>query len=212
MIQLLATNLAKKGYYCMRFDFQGNGDSSGDFIDQDLNSWRENISLASEELKASSGVDHLICIGIRMGAVLGLLSQTNCHFSDFILWDPIVDGKQYMNSLSNLQHEVFTQNWHYVIRRKQSELKAGEFLGYQYSEKLIEQIKTCQLKTLLHNKTNVPVQVISTDKKSTPTGLQESGIRINYFSDEGNWEYHKDIERSISTHNINQFIVESLSQ
>ena len=85
-LKQLADRLAEMGYYVLRFDYMGVGDSSGDFDKTSLSDWQDNIKLASEELKAISGQDRVTVIGLRMGATLALLSSAQCNFNNIIMW------------------------------------------------------------------------------------------------------------------------------
>ncbi|KZY80385.1 hypothetical protein A3741_05630 [Oleiphilus sp. HI0069] len=212
MTQLLATSLAKQGFYCMRFDYHGVGDSTGEFSTQSIEEWQQDLIKAYEELKARAGVEQVVCVASRLGASIATLANTKCQFNELVLWDPILNGSDYLGKLDTLQKQVLTQNWHFSVRRKSSDLKQGEYLGYQYCTKLQKQIDSLRLADQLNSLNDTPCTVISTteDESLSATGGQH--INYQHIDDEGNWYFYKDIDRSISTHNINQFILKSLSQ
>lgn len=214
MIQLLASKLASQGYYCLRFDYHGTGDSSGQFEQVDLNTWQQDINDACTELRSTAGCEQILCIGVRLGAALALQANTQCHFNEFIFWDPIFEGQHYLQQLNELQTQVLKQNWHFSIVRDPSDLSTHELLGYNYNALLQQQLKELSLSNKLLALTT-PFTIIHTGPHNLlneikPQNTKDS-VTIKHINDEGGWEAQQDIDRSISTHNINQFILETLS-
>ncbi|MFV1872010.1 MAG: amino acid adenylation domain-containing protein [Oleiphilus sp.] len=211
MMQLLAGSLAKLGYYCMRFDYHGMGDSSGEFNQMDLSHWQADLKTACDELRAASACEEVLCIGSRLSAPLALSAQPSCYFSEFIFIDPIMNGQSHIEKLKQVQTSVLSKIWHFTIKRRQTELKEGEILGYDYSELLLNDINALSTQHLLAT-TNTPVKLLWSEKESVSDVLDGTDkVSSVVVEDEGNWYFYKDIDRSISTHKINQYIIESLS-
>lgn len=210
MLQLLASRLAESGYFCLRFDYLGTGDSFGEFSDMDLLTWQKNVGVATEELRAISGVDEVVCIGLRLGAFLALEMAPECHFNQFIMWDPVFSGESYLSGLESLQLDVLANKWHFNQIRSLVDLEEGEYLGFVYSRKLREQLMTKQLASEIQL-SETPMLCFSTEKQSQDTSTDIAGhMTCTYITDEGDWQVYKDIDKSISTHNINRLIIESL--
>jgi exosortase A-associated hydrolase 2 len=214
MIQLLASKLATQGYYSLRFDYHGTGDSSGKFADVDMKTWQQDITDACHELRSTTDCDQVLCIGLRLGAALALQVHDQCNFNELILWDPILEGQAFLNQLNSLQHQVFRQNWHFKTVRQLSDLSDNEYLGYCYSLSLHQQLQNLSLSNEI-TEINRPCTIIHTDLPSSLNELnnqnKHDSFTLKSINDEGNWDSHQDIDRSISTHNINHFILESLS-
>jgi len=214
MVQLLSDKLAKQGYYCLRFDYHGTGDSSGQFDEMNMNTWQQDIIDACDELRSTAGCEQILCIGLRLGAALALKVQPQCYFNELILWDPIFEGQTFLNKLSNLQNKAFRQNWHFSTVRQDSELEENEFLGYRYSTPLTQQLEHLTSSTELMN-LSCPCTIIHTDNNDQLSQIKiqnkHNFLILKHINDEGNWFFHKEIDSSISTHNINQFILETLS-
>ena len=65
-----------------------------------MESWKANIRLAEEELKARSEMDKVVILGLRFGGTLAFLEgalHSDCPL--LILWDPILSGKEYLDFL-----------------------------------------------------------------------------------------------------------------
>ncbi len=96
----LSVLLAKSGLHVLRFDYYGCGDSSGEFEDADVEHWLSDLSVAIDEIKDAGGLSTVSLIGFRLGASLAALaSTTRTDISRLVLWDPVVNGKQYIAEL-----------------------------------------------------------------------------------------------------------------
>lgn len=100
-LKQLATRLADKGFHVLRFDYSGTGDSAGEGDDASLDRWREEVSLAADELKAMTAVRRVSLVGVRVGAALAAHTGTQRRdVEDVVLWDPVIDGADYLAELS----------------------------------------------------------------------------------------------------------------
>ena len=96
----LAEGLASCGYHVMRFDYRGQGDSSGDLNGLRIQDWQEDICTAIRELQDVAMVNKITLMGLRLGATLLATMETlPTVVSKVVLWDPIVDGAQYRMEL-----------------------------------------------------------------------------------------------------------------
>jgi alpha/beta superfamily hydrolase len=96
----LASQLAKKGYHVMRFDYRGTGDSYGDLNDVVFSDWLDDVEVAAEELKDMTSASEMSIVGLRLGAlVAATAAQKIPDLSGLILWDPIISGSAYQQEL-----------------------------------------------------------------------------------------------------------------
>lgn len=96
----LANLLARRGFHVFRFDYFATGDSAGESEEGSLAEWMTNVGQAIEELKDNAGVDTVSLVGLRLGAALALLAgASRDDVSRIVLWDPVVDGRQYVDEL-----------------------------------------------------------------------------------------------------------------
>ena len=106
-LRQLASRLADVGFPVLRFDYYGCGDSLGDVTHGNIAEWILNISQAISEVQQRIEVSNICVIGLRLGASLAMLNARtrNCAAS-LVLWDPVIDGKSYLNGLVALQKEM----------------------------------------------------------------------------------------------------------
>lgn len=96
-----ARELMKKGYAVLRFDFMGHGDSEGNFSESSVQTRLEDIQIACEFLNTKIPNLKLInLLGLRFGATLAVLAVEKIKkINRLVLWDPIINGKDYMQEL-----------------------------------------------------------------------------------------------------------------
>jgi pimeloyl-ACP methyl ester carboxylesterase len=103
----LALRLSKNGFPVLRFDYYGCGDSAGEAADGNLDEWLRNIKISVDEIKRMAGVEAVSLVGFRLGATLAMLAGgSRGDVRNVALWEPILNGIEYMQELS-LQHD----NW-----------------------------------------------------------------------------------------------------
>ena len=106
----LAVRLSESGYHVLRFDYFGTGDSAGEREDGDLGSWQEDAAAAVEELRDMSGFPTVAAFGIRLGAVVAWrLASERLDVNTAVLWDPVVNGTEYVREL--LAAQAATDRW-----------------------------------------------------------------------------------------------------
>lgn len=92
----LTTALAKKGFTVFRFDWFGSGDSAGTLEDATLARWRADAEGAATEVRDMTGFRKLSVVGLRFGATMALLTAKKLRSRSLVLWEPVVDGADYM--------------------------------------------------------------------------------------------------------------------
>lgn len=126
-MRLLADHLLRSGYHVFRFDYSFQGDSWGDFERARMSRWIEDIRTAFTELEDNAGVSQLSIVGHRLGASLAFLAANEIAVRNLVLWDPIVNGKAYVESLRSMQGQ---------LQPAQTNAPLENLLGYRYSAAL----------------------------------------------------------------------------
>jgi len=147
LLKQLAVNLSERGIHVLRFDYTGCGDSAGSWEDSSVNDWINDIGLAAEELQALSMVDSLSFLGVRLGA--SLLTYANLKripAKKFVLWDPILVGAQYLESLTHLQMKLVDDRSRFELSRvSYLEEHDMELLGYPVSAETMSQLSNINM-------------------------------------------------------------------
>lgn len=106
--RVLATQLERAGYACLRFDYSGTGDSMGDSTTATVDGWVRDVIHAAERLREATGVGRIAVVGLRLGATLAMLASATGELRarHLLLWDPVVDGAGYLRELA-AQHRAY---------------------------------------------------------------------------------------------------------
>jgi len=109
-----ARELARRGYHVLRFDFMGHGDSDGDFYRTNIHSRVSDLTRAVDVLRNELGTDCSVgLLGLRLGATIAAIyAEADPNISKLVLWDPIINGAQYMQEilLANLATQTTVYN------------------------------------------------------------------------------------------------------
>ncbi len=126
----LAVRLSESGYHVLRFDYFGTGDSAGGREEGDLDSWQEDAAVALEELRDMSGFGTVATFGIRLGAAIAWRLATSCSdVHSTVLWDPVVNGADYIRELRAAQAE--TDRWSLTrLSRPSADAPVQDLLGF----------------------------------------------------------------------------------
>ncbi len=135
----LAHALASAGMPVLRFDCYGCGDSLGESAEVRWDRCISDTVTAANELRARSGIDHVVAFGARLGGSLALAAASAARLADVIVWDPVVDGHAYVATLDAMQ-EALRQDTHRFIKPRPAELAGEQWLGFAVNPELREQI------------------------------------------------------------------------
>jgi exosortase A-associated hydrolase 2 len=104
-----ARKLAKHDYYVGRFDFEGHGDSGGEFIDSSIDKHNADIEAVINHLKNKYRVTDVSLFGLRLGGTLAAAyASREGEVDNIVLWDPVLNGERYMQEIlrSNLAGQM----------------------------------------------------------------------------------------------------------
>jgi uncharacterized protein len=150
-LRQLAYQLSRAGYAVLRFDYHGCGDSSGDAIDGSLNQWRNDIRAAIDEVRLRGSAATLGLVGARLGATLALqVAAERGDIEAAVLWDPVADGKRYLESLA-AQHQEWLDSRPPRPRQPGDEAAILEALGFPINAALkvsLEQVELSKVEAI----------------------------------------------------------------
>ena len=150
LFRVLGERLARDGYHVLRFDYYGTGDSDGDDIDADLDTWLDDVVRADEELLRLGGCSERSWFGLRFGATLAALASARAAVPPvrLVLWDPVVDGALYLEELSR-SHAAGARTASTWVRQAQGPADALstrgggiELLGFPLNDGLVERMRS----------------------------------------------------------------------
>ena len=140
--------LLNSGFHVFRFDYYGTGDSSGPSGEGGLHRWSRDIQLAAQEFCALAAIDVMSLVGARLGA--SMVATVQLDLSDVkvahrLLWDPVINGADYLTQLEALQHQRIA-NSRYPLERL-LDPQAAEALGYPLRPLVTSSIRQLDLLT-----------------------------------------------------------------
>ena len=143
----LARMLASRGFPVLRFDYRGEGESSGEFSEATITTRLEDIGFATRELKRRAEVDQICLVGFRLGSLFTVLAAQDLGIQRMILCDPVVDGKKFAKGM--LRSNIVLQSQYFgevgkkeVVLRE--ELKQGgtvSVYGFHMGQKFLEELE-----------------------------------------------------------------------
>lgn len=143
-LRQLAARFAETGFPVLRFDYYGCGDSSGTGEEGSIPRWLENISTAISEVQRKTGLAQVCLVGLRLGGTLSaIMGAERGDIESLVLWDPVVDGRRYLQSLLSLQKEMLR-----FRPRPRRGLRPGDYidiLGFPLSHFLRSELEKLDL-------------------------------------------------------------------
>jgi len=179
----MARRMSERGYFVMRFDFRGSGESQGEFSDVTIPGEIDDARKALSWLRQHPRVDpaRVVLLGLSMGGcVAASVAGTDERIAGLILWSAIADP---MEIVQNARAQSVAINL--TPPQPDSTLDLGGYLiGFPFLQTLNEVIP-------LHNlqEFNRPTLIIhGTEDKSVPPDHAERYYRtIGPVSAELNW-------------------------
>lgn len=159
MVALQSRAFAETGIGVLQIDLYGCGDSEGDFADADWEIWKQDISCARQWL-LQQGFVSIHLWGLRLGALLALdcAREATQAFTQFILWQPVLNGQSFLTQFLRLQlgNELVNTDGGVKsngkqLRERLNDGNAVEIAGYTLAPALaatIDSLKINQLTTV----------------------------------------------------------------
>ena len=199
LLKQLAVTLSGQGIHVLRFDYSGCGDSAGTWDNTSIDDWVKDISVAASELKALSMIEKLSFLGVRLGASLLLRADLkNIPDNRFILWDPILDGKQYLESLAQLQIELVNDRSRFKMpRHSYLDEYELELVGYPVTAETKSQLANIKLSDIKWNEKQVLILYSNNKEAYLDFAKRDVGIKLKSLSLPCNWESLRYIESQV---------------
>lgn len=194
-ITQLANKLADSGFPVLRFDYSATGDSAGNTEECRLEQWLQDIETAISELKDLSAASKVSIVGLRFGATLAALISQRAQINKLVLWDPVVDGKSYIQNMKDMHNAYVKQHLQEVRQPIQKLLlNNNEYFGFKLPNTILSSISEVDLqKTRL--KANYAYLCV-TEEKPEFRGL------LNYLSEQKIKGAYNFVESSVAWDSI----------
>jgi alpha-beta hydrolase superfamily lysophospholipase len=140
----LADGLAAAGYWALRFDYPGTGDSGDGDIEGSgghWTAWQHSVDAAATWLRTTTGAKQLVLCGLRIGATLAALAAARRDdIAGLVLFEPVLGGHSYVREL-RLDAEM-------LHGQRPAEDEGLAIREFRFSAGTIEQIAAVDLRQL----------------------------------------------------------------
>ncbi len=206
----LAALLAAAGFPVLRFDFYGSGDSSGDTEDARIHQWLIDIRTATGEAQQRSEAAHVCLVGLRLGASLSLLS--GLEVDGLVLWDPVVDGRTYLDELTALHREMLS-----IAHLKPEDHGPTELLGFPLTDQMRVDLESLNLQGLKQKPANHILVIQShetADQQPLAAHLRDLRASVKYLHlpNPSFWTWMEDFSHVLVPQPILHAVVEWMSE
>jgi alpha/beta superfamily hydrolase/acyl carrier protein len=140
-LRLLAMDLSRAGFHVLRFDYSCMGSSWGAFEQARASRWVHDVTTAIRELSDRSHTSTISLVGLRLGAAIAYQAANDSQVKHLLLWDPVANGREYMERLRVLQARTHTE----PPRARSGAIE--ELLGYFYPSSLVAELERLDLTT-----------------------------------------------------------------
>lgn len=200
-----ARDLAAAGFAVVRFDFRGEGDSDRAFEDADLETRIQDTCLILDTVKElNPSVSDIALLGLRLGAAVAVATATRrADVSRLILWDPVIDGASYIQTVLrwNLmfqmaQHRKVVETRDALVTRMASGSTVN-IEGYELGDAMFQQVSAFQLATRLEQfpEPALIVQITQGETELNPVfaalAARSSRLRADIVKEEIFWRETK---------------------
>ena len=104
-LRLMALTLAESGHDVLRFDYFGTGSSKSDIRSASVSEWSNNLSAAADELESHCNATKMSVVAVRFAARLATALTARRRIRSLVLWDPVLDGGDWLRSLHRGQQD-----------------------------------------------------------------------------------------------------------
>lgn len=193
MLTQASLALVNQGAMTVCFDHYATGDSEGAGIDASWTTWRKDLTDLSSSLSARFSLpQYWVCLRtgalIAFSALSGMPAEVDIRL---VLWNPVVNGKQYINQFFRLRlaGDMLVSGGKKVTTadiRDELEQGSTEIAGYRLSSSWVEEAESSGLDAAcLAGLSGRKVAWIETSPKEAPSLLPVSTQVINTLQSAG---------------------------
>lgn len=149
IFRLLAERLAREGHPVLRFDYYGTGDSEGDCAETSLSGFAEDIATAQEEALDLGAASRVVLVGLKAGASAAALAAAKTRPDGLVLWDPVVSGADYLESLKASHIAFIARNFDMTpataAMRAAARMRGREAMGFAIGDAMASELASFDL-------------------------------------------------------------------
>lgn len=147
-----ASELAKKGFTVLRFDFRGSGDSEGESHDMTITSAVNDTLSALNFLREDPRVDsdRIGLFGRSFGGAIALIAASKFPAKSIALWAPIFHAKEWEDKWNYVQTLNLPSEELEELKRVNGQLLGTQFWSELFAMDIANTLRHLEEKPLLH--------------------------------------------------------------
>ncbi len=179
----LAIALSEAGQHVVRFDYRATGDSFGNPGDATLQNWSTDLERTVREAREISGCTLVNILAVRGGALVAAdVAEKIEGTRRLVLWDPVLDGSAYADSMQAVQTESYAKNvW---FDSEPYESLDEQYLGYTLGTDFETELRTRDAESAAERLGRADCRVVATPGFHAPNDWR---ARTETVSFDCNW-------------------------
>ena len=193
----VSDRLAREGCAVLSIDYHGCGDSPGDPENQALADWAVDVLAAQAQLSDDApGVPvHWFAMGLGANIAALAAQQSAIAPACLVLWEPVVDGPQYLARLLDVHRQELTRemqrSWQTLTTRggEVEPVFPGSVLGFTVGTRLHRDLlaaRSLPLREIAQRGTRI-VLVLQDPKRFEPIASNFAQLRVQAVETPTNW-------------------------
>ena len=159
----LANSLADAGYYVLRFDYFGCGNSWGEDEEGGVERWQQDINNTAIKLTELTGLTNIDVIGFRFGCTLAS-NLSSVPVNKFVLWEPTLDSTTYVNHIDSQYNKTLTTLNRF--RKQPAVASQSETTGFAFTDQMRKSILNTDMGNASLPKTCASIHLITNHSRA----------------------------------------------
>lgn len=147
----LARTLAARGEFVLRFDYEGDGDSDGEYDALGMSDFATDVVDACAWVQSSFGLTVSALFGLRFGAAVAARAADAGECRQLLLWEPVESGAQYLDDCLKLNLTTQLSTFKRVVEgrpKMRERLARGDTIdvgGYRIGPRMANELQSFEL-------------------------------------------------------------------
>lgn len=213
LYRVVADRLARNGCDVLRFDYSCTGDSAGDEADASLATWHDDVRAAHAELQDRSQAPSVVWFGMRFGALVAQQAvRRDLAPSRLVMWDPVVDGRDYLALLRSrhLERRVASEDGEPTqpdVFHQQPDFYIDEAIGFLISRALCDELRHSRFSATVDVRTDVIIDPGTDDGRAVRRlGALPPNFSVTELTHSTDWTSNRDASGLVPAPALNHLI------
>jgi pimeloyl-ACP methyl ester carboxylesterase len=179
-LKLLTDRTAAAGCPVIQFDYPGCGNSAGDAMRPgQVEAWVHSVGAAADRLKQETGVQDVILVGFRLGALLASLAAARrADVAGLMLLAPPSSGRAYVREMTALSRMIDAP---LAANSVPDAFDGLQVAGFRLPQETLDDLSVLNWQNDLPGTGAAKVMIFTNGKRPTIDGMLQSTIEFGEF-------------------------------